>query len=155
MGVNIKPPKNFAIKAESASEWKQWLKQFEWYAAAIELKKRTPVAQAATFMAVAGPEVAAVLETLSVSDENQSKIDELKKAFNAYYVPQINVTYERYVFNSIHQKQGEPFEDFLLQVKTQAKRCEFGTLNDSLVRDKIVFGVVAEKFGKSYSRKLT
>lgn len=95
MSVLIKPPKPFINKGNPAEDWKKWLKSYEWFENATEMVKKSELVQASTFMNVAGPEIANILETLNVSDDDQQKIAPLKKAFNDYFEPQRNATYER------------------------------------------------------------
>ena len=58
----------------------------------------------------------------------------------AYCSPKKNVTYERYLFFSCTQN-GRPIDAFVTDLRTKAKTCEFGTLNDSLIKDRIVCGI--------------
>lgn len=51
------------------------------------------------------------------------------------------VFFERYIFNSRDQREDEDFENFYKEVKLLANSCEFGNLNDSLIRDRIIAGV--------------
>ena len=46
------------------------------------------------------------------------------------------------VFNNRNQLPGEPIDHFVTDLRTKAKTCEFGTLTDSLIRDRIVEGVL-------------
>ena len=53
-----------------------------------------------------------------------------------------NVIYERLVFNQRNQKEGERIDNFVSELKRLSLTCEFGDLRDSLIRDRIVGGVV-------------
>lgn len=61
--------------------------------------------------------------------------------FEGYFVPSQNVTFERYKFFTHDQRQGVPFDQYLAELHTLSKTCEFETLKDSLVRDRIVCGI--------------
>ena len=52
-----------------------------------------------------------------------------------------NETMERFKFSPRFQKPGEPFERFATDLKVLASTCNFGTLRDSLVRDRIICGI--------------
>ena len=65
----------------------------------------------------------------------------IKKKFKEYYKPRKNVTYERQSFNTRTQKEGEPVDAFVTELKQKASLCEFGELKDSLIRDRIVCGI--------------
>lgn len=62
--------------------------------------------------------------------------------FEEYLVPRQNVTFERYKFFTHEQKPGVPFDQYLAELHTLSKTCEFDTLRDSLVRDRIVCGTM-------------
>ena len=57
---------------------------------------------------------------------------------------QIIVTWERHLFNSRNQQPGEMIDQYVSDLKTKAiaKSCEFGTLSDSLIRDRIIGSIV-------------
>lgn len=57
-------------------------------------------------------------------------------------MPKQNVTFERCKFFTQDQKQRFPFDQYLAELHTLSKTCEFETLRDSLVRDRIVCGTV-------------
>ena len=53
-----------------------------------------------------------------------------------------NETYERYKFFSRRQEDGESFKSYLNTIEHLAETCNFGELRDSLLRDRIVTGLV-------------
>jgi len=64
--------------------------------------------------------------------------EDILNAFETYCNPRKNVVYERYKFFNIKQKEGQNINDFLTQLKIQAKHCEFGEQIDNLICDRIV-----------------
>ena len=56
-------------------------------------------------------------------------------------VGKTNVIYERYCFNNRKQESGESFDMYLTALRTLAKTCNFGSLKDELIRDRIVCGI--------------
>lgn len=139
---DIKPPKALVFTNGDASHaWKMWLQQFEWYEVATELSEKTPQVQCATFMVSLGPDVITIFNNFQLTDEEKIDLKILKKKFADYFNPKKNITFERYTFNNMRQEDGELFEEFYLKITKQSKNCEFGNLNDDLLRDKIVIGV--------------
>ena len=51
---------------------------------------------------------------------------------------------ERHIFFMRDQKQGESVDGYITDWKAKAAICEFGTLCDSLVRDRFISGVLSE-----------
>ncbi|XP_063361440.1 uncharacterized protein LOC134658236 [Cydia amplana] len=141
--VNIKPPKQFLINANEdvAKAWKLWLQQFEWYAIATNLEEKKPTVQVAVFMACIGPDAVVIYNTFNLTSDEQLQLQTIKDKFTKHFTPKINESYERYIFNTIIQKEGQPFDEFLTELKSKVKNCAYGTVEDSLIRDRIVVGV--------------
>lgn len=68
--------------------------------------------------------------------------------FELYCTPKSNETYERYVFRTRMQAEGESFESFYRDIQLKAQSCNFSTLSDSFIRDQIVYGVVDKTLRK-------
>ena len=86
--------------------------------------------------------------TVRVPAESRESIAVLKRKFAEICNPRGNVIMERHKFNARVQTEGEPFQSFAADLKILANTCEYGTLKDDLIRDKIVCGVAS-----SYVRK--
>ena len=52
-----------------------------------------------------------------------------------------NETYERYVFNRRDQESNEPVDAYVTALRKLAKTCNYGSLTDSLIRDRMVVGI--------------
>lgn len=146
--TSIRPPRPLIFDTNMELKWKEWIQQFNWYAIATQLNRKPNAVQAATLMASMGMEAAAVFNTFNLNDEQQENIELIKTRFTEYFTPRSNLTYERYLFNSMHQEGGENFDNFTTRLKTQIKKCEFGELSDSLLVDKIIIGISSEDVRK-------
>ena len=62
------------------------------------------------------------------------------KKFAEYCRPKKNVVFERYRFWSRSQKEDEPFDKWLKDLRLIAKDCEFAE-EDNMLRDIVVFYV--------------
>ena len=77
-----------------------------------------------------------------MSEGNRRKLPEIIKRFDAYFIGEMNETYERYEFNSRDQKEGETIDKYVAELRTLAHTCNFcPCLHDSLIRDRIVLGI--------------
>jgi len=138
----IRPPKPLVITSDNmANAWKLWLQQFDWYAVANKLSRQPPEVQVAVFMASIGADAIRIYNTFSLTTAQSKDLQVIKDKFAAKFSPTPNESYVRYQFFKLVQREGESFEDFLTTAETDIKDCGFGTLEDSLLRDKIVFGV--------------
>ena len=63
------------------------------------------------------------LPTLSTEDKKKPTriLEELRK----HFVPQRNVLYERFVFNSANQKTNESIDEYVVRLSQLADSCEF------------------------------
>ena len=79
---------------------------------------------------------------LNISDEDRNNVEAGMTASENYFKPQRNVVYERYVFNSCEQNQGESVDSYVTRLRKFASSCKFGTLTDELIHDKLVIGIL-------------
>jgi hypothetical protein len=95
---------------------------------------------------VIGENALEVYNTFAWDDEGDAmKVDKIMEKFAAYCTPRKNITYERHIFNTRNQRAGETIDQYVTDLRTKAKSCEFGTLCDSLIRDRIVCGIIDDK----------
>ena len=57
--------------------------------------------------------------------------------FDQYCTPGVNETYERYVFRTRLQHEGEIIEQYVTDLKHKVKTCNYRILEESLKRDLI------------------
>ena len=69
------------------------------------------------------------------------KYEVVKTKFETYFVKRRNPIFERAKFNSRKQDDMEPVDDFITNLYTLAKYCEYGELHDQMMRDRIVVGI--------------
>lgn len=96
--ANILPPfPSFSVHEDDASvgpRWKKWLKRFEMYLAAHDMKD--PTRKRALLLYSAGEEVSDIFETLPDQGE-EKEYTKAVTALNAYFQPKVNKTYEIYM----------------------------------------------------------
>jgi hypothetical protein len=145
-----------SLKGDVVEQWKEFENAWDDYVIATELNSKmvkgngqpNPAGQAivaATLCTVMGAECKRVLNNLpdlsAVDRKNPTKIIE---ALRQHFVPQRNILYERFQFNSATQKATESVDEFYLRLRQLAESCEFDQLKDSLIRDRIVIGTSDE-----------
>ena len=75
------------------------------------------------------------------SEEQETDIDIVIQKLLSYCIGETNEMYERYRFNKRDQELNESVDAYLTALRTLAKACNFGALEDSLIRNRIVIGV--------------
>lgn len=140
-GIGFKPPKNVVFNKDAYENLENFLKSLDIYMRATGLDGKEDSTKVAILLNLAGEEAQKRFRTFGLSEEKKKKFTEVVKAFQDYCKPLRNETYDRYKFFTRVQHEGESFDHFITEVKTLAAVCNFGTLEESLIRDKIVSGI--------------
>ena len=64
--------------------------------------------------------------------------------FEKYCSPKSNLTYERHQFNTRNQNEGESIDSYVTELRILSKSCEFGDFTDSLIKDRLIYGVIKD-----------
>ena len=117
--------------------------QWRNYETAADMGTQSKAKRAAIFLACIGSQAYELFQMLEFADEeNRKDIYSIVEAFERHCVGEINVTHERYVFNRRAQDTGESFDVFLSDLRRLVRTCQYGLLEDSILRDRIVIGIV-------------
>ena len=144
----IKPPAPFSVNNGVIDDWKTWRQAWDNYVIVSRLDKQQPDYQTAMFLHTIGTPGLKIYNSFEFNDDARN-LEVILQKFNDYAIGELNETYERYKFNKRCQKDGENFETYLASLRTLAKTCSFEPLTDSLIRDRVVYGIQDE-----YTRKL-
>ena len=152
----LSPPKQLNLQGNMAENWHKWKQRFELFAAASGLSEKDEKVQVAMLLHVAGPDALEIYNTFSWENGgDETKMTKVIEKFQAYCELRKNITWERHVFNTCNQEVGETIDHYVTKLKTKARSCEFGTLKDSLIRDRIVCDMCRIKHEVDYYEKLT
>ncbi|KAI8483081.1 hypothetical protein Bbelb_392370 [Branchiostoma belcheri] len=77
--------------------------------------------------------------------EADRTVEQIVAAFETYCNPKKNETVERYKFFTRSQNNGETFDEYITDLKTLAAECGFGEIRESLIRDRILIGILDGK----------
>lgn len=150
----LKPPGQLKLTGNVDANWKAFKQQFLLYLSAVGVDRRADERKIAMLLTVAGTDAIEVFNTFVFAQpEDRDKFEEVLKMFDGHCLSKKNETYERYVFRSRVQHQGETFDNFLTDLKLKAQTCNFGDLRDSMVRDQIVFGTTDKKLREKLLRE--
>ena len=76
-----------------------------------------------------------------VSEDDKVKMDKVLEKFYNFCEPRKNMIYKRYLFFSRGQGNGECIDKYATVLRNMADNCKFKEMRDSLIHDRIVFGV--------------
>ena len=75
------------------------------------------------------------------NDEEHKDIDVVLEKLEVFCVGKTNEIYKRYQFNKRDQESGESIDSYVASLCSLTKTCNYGSLSDSLIRDRIVVGI--------------
>ena len=141
--LGLPPPEPLKILDGNTSlKWKKFKQKWTNYEIATGVSEKEEATRVATFLTVIGEEAVDVYNTFNWANEGDNlKIDRVLEKFDAFCNPRKNTIYERYVFFSRNQENGESIDHYVTVLKTMSNTCEFGDLKESLIRDRVVFGI--------------
>ncbi|XP_064486087.1 uncharacterized protein LOC135398631 [Ornithodoros turicata] len=142
MSSLLPPPKALdTTAADTWQEWKKWIMEFDLFAMATHLAQQTDNVQAATFLICIGEEGRRIYNTFAFDcEDDKKKLKVLKEKFQSYLKPAENLTYHEYVFGKRDQKPNERFDDWLTDLKAMIRNCEYGDLENRMLKSRIVLG---------------
>ena len=76
-----------------------------------------------------------------VNDDDKKDIDVVLQKLQRYCIGDTNEIYDRYRFNKRDQEPNESSDAYVTALRTLAKTCNFGVLENSLIRNRIVPGL--------------
>ncbi|KAJ8023030.1 hypothetical protein HOLleu_38095 [Holothuria leucospilota] len=115
---------------------------FEGYCIITQLHSHDAVYQKAVFLHCIGPVGVKIYNSLTFADdEDENDIKIIMTKLDTYFIGESNETYERYVFNKRDQQAGETVDAYVANLRTLAKTCNFGDLEESLIKDRLVLGI--------------
>ena len=142
---SIKQPDSLCLEGNVSENWRKWKQRFHLYMTASGMADKPMYVRSCTLLHTIGEEALEIYNTFDFDNEDdKKKLDVLLTKFTEYFEPQKNVTYERHKFNTRTQMQGEHFDIFVTDLKKKAQTCEFGNLGDSLIKDRIVVGIIED-----------
>ena len=134
----VTPPSKFSFKS---IDWTRWIRRFERFRVATELDKKDEEKQVNALIYTMGDEADDILLSFNLTPDEMKQYNVVKNKFENHFIAKRNVIYERAKFNVRIQNESEPVESFITDLHCLAEHCEFGTLKDQLIRDRIVVGL--------------
>ena len=139
---NIPTPPKLEMRGNLSQNWKRWKMMWDSYEVLARIDPEDMRYRMAGFITYTGPEALKVYEGLPFrSNEEKQDISKVLELMGMYCLGETNVIYERYIFNNRMQQDGETIDAYANELRSLASTCEFGQLQDDLIRDRIVCGL--------------
>ena len=138
---NLPVPEPMNVTAGNVAEnWNYFREQWKDYEVATGLKEKDEKIRVATLRGVMGKDCYNIYKRLPLEGDHKEQIGSILDGLEEYFKPAVNITYERFVFNTCDQKGHESIDEYVNKFRGLSESCEFGTLRDSLIKDRIVLG---------------
>ena len=82
-----------------------------------------------------------ILASLELTEEEKKTYDTVVAKFQSHFVKKRNIMFERAKFNQRKQQEGESIDNFVTALYCLSKHCQYGGLQDEVIRDRIVVGL--------------
>ena len=139
---NFPLPPKLVVTGDLAKNWKNFRQLWDSYEIATGLSERQDKYRIATLITCIGAEALSLYNGLPFANpDDRQNMSTTLKLLDEHCVGQTNVIYERYLFNNRDQEPGESIENYVATLRRMAQSCEFDTLADQLIRDRIVCGI--------------
>lgn len=127
---------------ENGANWKKFERSFlNCIEAFFEDKKDST--KVAILLNAGGDYLLDIYESLNLKKEE--KFLNVIKALREYFVPKVNITFERFKFFTCKQAPEQSYEGYMTLLKNLSETCAFGNIKDELVRDVFVTGIIDSK----------
>lgn len=137
------------MRGDMANNWKVFKQLWDAHVTLTSLNEKPAAYQVAKFIMCIGPEALEVHNTLPfTSDADRQDVAKILQQWDIHCKASTNIIFERYTFNQRMQEEGESFDHYLTALRQLATSCEYGTLQDQLIRDRIVCGLKEDSVRK-------
>ena len=160
MADSFRKPEPLSFEGNVAENWRRFELELDIFMAAAHHDKQEKT-KAYIMLNIAGreaiekersfvyaPAIRNEANEIVTAAETKESIAVLKRKFKEICNPQGNVIMERHKFNIRNQKDGELIQSYVADLRILARTCEYGTMKDEFIRDKIVCGIISDRVRK-------
>lgn len=137
----LRPPQPLQLTGNIKKNWELWEEEYNIYMIASGADKKDKKVIVNLTLHILGRDARQKLKSLALTDAEKQDAAVIVQKMSDYCVPKTNSTIQRHVLRHRFQHEGEPFINFLTDIKNIAKTCDFSTSEDSFVKDQILEGV--------------
>ena len=142
MENSMRIPQALSFEGNVKENWKKWKQRYVLYMKATGLDTKSDDRKTAVLLNLIGEEALDKFNTFSLTEEQKNNSKDVMQAFEEYCTPKNNETIDRYIFFTRNQQNGESFINYLTELKALMGKCDFGDIKDSLLKDRIICGIL-------------
>lgn len=136
----FRPPDPLVLDDNIAENWRRFEQKFDVFLTATDLQSKPEQKKIAVFLNLIGDDGLELYNSFTFTEEDRASLEAVKKKLEGYCAPTANVIFERFKFNSLFQKEMQPFDSFLTDIRKAVKTTGYKD-PDEMLRDRIVMGV--------------
>ncbi|GBM85033.1 Transposon Tf2-6 polyprotein [Araneus ventricosus] len=136
---SLAPPPPLKLNSNHVESWKLWKQRFKLYMDAASLNDKPEIQKVAILLQVIGVECLEIYNTFS--EVWFASMNDILAKFEAHFVPQRSITYERQRLFLLVQREGQSVDNFITELRKQLRNCDYGSLSDSVLVDQLVRGL--------------
>ena len=124
LNTNVPLPPQLCTTGDIAANFKKWRQIWDSFEIVTGLKNKSSEYRTATLLTCIGADGIDIFNGLPFQNDDEKKdIAKVIEHFERHCIGELNVIYERYVFNNRVQESGETFDNFVSALRTLAKTC--------------------------------
>ena len=138
-------PEEFDFRRQE--EWLKWSRRFERFRQSSGLVKEKEESQINKLIFPLGDQEDDILTSIKLT-MTQKQYHTVKTKLDEHFVVRRNVTFKRAKFSRSRQEDRETVDTFITALHALAEYCNYGTLKDGMIRDRIVVGLQDQKLSE-------
>ncbi|CAG9835035.1 unnamed protein product [Diabrotica balteata] len=142
MNEHVVPVTELCFDGNMADNWSFFEQKFKIFLEASKLNEENDSLQGSVLLNRIGDRALRIYNNFEwSSDESKTSCKVILTKFKEYFTPSKNVTYERYLFFTQDKIGLQTYDLYVTELRQLASTCEFDTLTDSLIRDRLILGI--------------
>ena len=147
--AKLPPPLKISERMGRAKIWRNWKRQWDAFADLTDLSAKSASKQYNTLITTVGSEALEIIDALPYEEEaHREDLSKILELLGSWMTANQKVLYERYKFYQRTQQPGESAEDYIADLRTLVRTCQFvedgKDFSDQMVRDRLVCGIRSE-----------
>ena len=136
----VNPPERLELGCNATVKWQLFKHRWANYVTITELNSPNIDKLKPMFLHCLNDDALRAYNSFQLSED--ASIETVIQKFDDFIIGEINVTYERYIFNKRIQAEGETFELFHAEAQRLMNNCKYcENCRESILRDKIIVGI--------------
>ena len=141
--------------SELATSWERWKRSMELYFVAESISNAER--KQAKLLCHGGLDLQDIFYSQPGHDDTPAADRDVYQhtiaILDKYFLPKANPTYERYILRGLKQGKEESIDQFLVKLRKQAKKCDFGDREEEFLGDQVIEGCASNALRKRLLEK--